>query len=685
MLTSIVIVTHNSADAIRRCVDSIREHTEDGLYELIVIDNASSDGTPAYLHTLTDAQVVLSEDNSGFAAGCNQGLRLARGDYLLLLNPDTAVTEGWLGRLVAHAERHDDVGAVGPVSNGTGELQLDPLAETQFEDMEQLQDYARRVAKKNRGKSWNFHRLAGFCILVKREVFERVGELDERFGIGFYEDDDYCRRILEAGNRIVIARDVFIYHEGGVSFAGLAPGITGQMMLVNRNRYLAKWSDADWLTTMPEAELSQPAVSVIIATRDRPHLLRVAVSSVIDQTFDSFEVLVVNDGEGDLRSLLDEFGDERIQLLSAGGRGKSHALNVGIKEARGRFIAYLDDDDLYYPWHLQTLITALLNRPGYQLAYTDTVLGYCLTADDGHHVTTSEVFETWEYDRQELRDKNYIPNLAVMHTRSLIDQSGPYDEELPLYEDWDALRRFSAFTDMLHVPVITAEWHRHLNTRSRNEPAPRQVALREDTEIYIRGKQLPWAARPTVHDLVIAGEAAEGSNLRELAIKSYFAALGQDRLAFDAALGAARVLASLRQRQRIKSVLQNAIRSRPDLAEGYIAYAQELLRKRPSKPDVREAKSALEFSISVDPGRKIGVVYRLLADCYRRLGDRQTAKACREYAQRVSPRGRIGRFLGIWRREGLTSAFARAVRATAPELSRVVSRLESRGRRRSSN
>ncbi len=681
MLTSIIIVTYNGADTVRRCVESVRQYTKDVPYELIIVDNASADGTPAYLGTLTDAEVALNDENSGFAAGCNQGLRLAKGDYLVLLNPDTVVTEGWLGRLIAHADRHADVGAVGPLSNGTGELQLDPLAETQFEDLEQMQGYALRLAKKNRGKAWDFHRVAGFCILIKREVFESVGELDEQFGIGFYEDDDYCKRILKAGYRNVIARDVFIYHEGGVSFAGLEPGATNQKMLTNRSLYLAKWSDADWLTTMPEVELSSPAVSVIIATRDRQHLLRVAVASVLDQTFDNFEVLLVNDGEQDLSSLVAEFGDERIRLLSSGSSGKSHALNVGMEEAQGHFIAYLDDDDLYYPQHLQTLVTALLNRPSYGLAYTDTVLGYCLAADDGHHVTTSEVFETWEYDRQELRERNYIPNLAVMHTRSLVEKAGPYDEELPLYEDWDALRRLSAFTDLLHVPVITAEWHRHLNTRSRNEPNLRQVDLREDAEIYIRAKQLPWAAKPTVCDLVAAGSSAEGSNLREVAIKSYLGALGQDPLAFEAALGAARVLASLNQRHRIRGLLQAAIRSRPDLAEGYVAYARELLRKRPSKPDVHEAKSALEFSLSVDPGREVGVVYRLLADCYRRLGKRQTAAACRAYAQKVSPRGRIRRFLGIWRREGLAAAFAKAVRATAPELSRLVSRFESRSRR----
>ena len=124
MLTSIIIVTHNGADAVRRCVESVRQYTADAPYELILIDNASGDDTTRYLKTLTDAQVALNDDNRGFAAGCNQGLQLAKGDYLLLLNPDTVVTEGWLPRLIAHAERHAKVGAVGP-GNALGLVEVE--------------------------------------------------------------------------------------------------------------------------------------------------------------------------------------------------------------------------------------------------------------------------------------------------------------------------------------------------------------------------------------------------------------------------------------------------------------------------------------------------------------------------------------------------------------------------------
>ena len=682
MLTSIIIVTHNGADALRRCVESVRQYTADAPYELILIDNASGDDTTRYLKTLTDAQVALNDDNRGFAAGCNQGLQLAKGDYLLLLNPDTVVTEGWLPRLIAHAERHAKVGAVGPISNGTGELQLDLLAETQFEDMEQMQGYARHVAMKNRGKTWRFHRLAGFCILVKREVYESVGELDERFGIGYYEDDDYCKRIRKAGYRIVIARDVFIYHEGGVSFSGLEPGVANQLLLINRMRYLAKWSDASWFTTIPAVDLPQPAISVIIATRGRPNLLRLAVASVLEQTFGNFEVLVVNDGEPrDLDGLQEELSDDRIRILHSGKKGKPHALNVALEVARGQFIAYLDDDDLYYPWHLETLVAALLNRPSYQLVYTDTVVGYCFPSEDGHRVTTSHPFKKMDYDRNLLRDEDFIPHLSMLHHRSLIEKAGAYYEEMPIYEDWDALRRFSSFTDFLHVPMITCEWHFHLTEVSLNNPPLTKIKIKEDTATFMKSRLLPETSRPTVYDLVVSARNTEALGQLQMAANLYLAALKVDPLAYEAALGAARTLRRLRQDERTRSFLRQAMASRPDLPGGYIAYAEELLRSRPTGDDVRAAKEALEFALLVDPGDQIRNVYRLLGRCYRSLGLRSTARACFDHSRRFRRSGVLEqsrRFVGVWRREGLEEAMIRTLRAVAPNFWRVFLRLRAR-------
>lgn len=99
-LTSIIILTYNQLDYTKQCIDSIRKYTAAGTYELIVIDNKSTDGTPEWLSQQHDILAVLNDRNEGFPKGCNQGIALAKGENVLLLNNDVIVTPRWLDLLV---------------------------------------------------------------------------------------------------------------------------------------------------------------------------------------------------------------------------------------------------------------------------------------------------------------------------------------------------------------------------------------------------------------------------------------------------------------------------------------------------------------------------------------------------------------------------------------------------------
>ena len=98
-LTSIVILTYNKLDYNMLCIESIRQYTEPDAYEIIVVDNNSADGTVEWLKSQQDIQLILNSENVGFPAGCNQGIKAARGDSILLLNNDTVVTPRWLDNL----------------------------------------------------------------------------------------------------------------------------------------------------------------------------------------------------------------------------------------------------------------------------------------------------------------------------------------------------------------------------------------------------------------------------------------------------------------------------------------------------------------------------------------------------------------------------------------------------------
>jgi len=124
-LTSIVIPTHNQLAYTRECLASIRQRTDEP-YELIVVDNGSTDGTVEYLHSLAGVTVISNPENRGFPVAVNQGIRAARGRHLLLLNNDCIVTTGWLGRLLRALGSDPRIGLVGPVSNCvSGEQQID--------------------------------------------------------------------------------------------------------------------------------------------------------------------------------------------------------------------------------------------------------------------------------------------------------------------------------------------------------------------------------------------------------------------------------------------------------------------------------------------------------------------------------------------------------------------------------
>jgi glycosyltransferase involved in cell wall biosynthesis len=240
-MTSIVILTHNQIEHTRKCLDSIAAHTPQR-HELILVDNASTDGTLDYLRDYArrhgHVRVIVNATNRGFAAGNNQGMAIARGDTVLLLNNDTVVADGWLGRMLAVFARRPDAGLAGPMSNYVSGPQW--ISPAPYETLDAMPAFAARWAAGNAGRVEEVNRLVGFCLLARREVIERIGGLDERFGSGNFEDDDYCVRAALAGFKAVIARDAFVHHTGSQTFRGAKIDYR-EAMLRNWELFKAKW------------------------------------------------------------------------------------------------------------------------------------------------------------------------------------------------------------------------------------------------------------------------------------------------------------------------------------------------------------------------------------------------------------------------------------------------------------
>ncbi|SFA97064.1 glycosyltransferase family 2 protein [Clostridium frigidicarnis] len=237
MKTSILIITYNNIGYTKLCIESIRKYTKRDEYELIIVDNNSSDGTIEWIKEQQDIKYILNKENLGFPTACNQGIEIAEKNDILLLNNDIIVTTNWLENLKTCLYSDKTIGAVGAITNSCSNFQ----AIGAIYDIGNLNDFAKRVNISNE-KMWEERlRLIGFCMLIKREVLDRVGLLDERFSPGNFEDDDYSLRIRKAGYRLMLCKDVYIHHFGSVSF-GKGREKLNELLQTNYNKFQEKWN-----------------------------------------------------------------------------------------------------------------------------------------------------------------------------------------------------------------------------------------------------------------------------------------------------------------------------------------------------------------------------------------------------------------------------------------------------------
>jgi GT2 family glycosyltransferase len=241
---SIVIVTHDNLLFSRMTLESVIACTEYPGHEVIVVDNGSRDGTPAWLYELAAAnprvRLVMNPGNGGFARACNQGLALARGDVLVLLNDDTLVPPGWLPRLMRPLD-DADVGLVGAVTNRIGNEAEVP---TEYTNWGEMLKFAGARAREREGQVFDIATVTMFCLAMRRDTFERLGPLDQRFEVGLLEDDDYSMRARQAGYRLVCAEDAFVHHFGETSFGKLvSSGAYNELLAANKRRFEDKWGE----------------------------------------------------------------------------------------------------------------------------------------------------------------------------------------------------------------------------------------------------------------------------------------------------------------------------------------------------------------------------------------------------------------------------------------------------------
>ncbi|MCL6098899.1 MAG: glycosyltransferase [Bacteroidetes bacterium] len=248
---SIITLTYNALNYTKEFIASLQKYTT-GDYELIVIDNCSTDGTQSYLDGLgkkyENIKIVLNNENKGFPAAVNQGILESRGEYIVVANNDIVFTDQWLEKMIESAASDNKIGMVGPISNIVSGVQIDK--DTKYTSLDGMHEYASSISAKNKNEKLFFPRIAFLCTLIKKEVIDKIGGLDERFSPGNYEDDDFCLRAQLAGFKTVIAKDVFIHHYGSKSFKADGEKKYAERLEVNKKKFVEKWGttpDEIWL------------------------------------------------------------------------------------------------------------------------------------------------------------------------------------------------------------------------------------------------------------------------------------------------------------------------------------------------------------------------------------------------------------------------------------------------------
>jgi len=248
-MLSIVIVSYNARADLERCLESLHASPPSASHEIIVVDNASSDGSAAAARKWESVRVIEAGANLGFGRANNVGIRASTGEHLLILNSDTIVPPGAIDRLLGELTRHPHVAVVGPrLVDGEGRAELSfgrmlgpwnewrqkRLVRGHERRVPRISAFVDQLTRREHSPDW----VSGACLLVRRADADAVGLFDERYQM-YTEDVDFCAAIRARGRRIHFTPAVEIIHLRGRSAAG-APAATREAYRRSRLAFYEK-------------------------------------------------------------------------------------------------------------------------------------------------------------------------------------------------------------------------------------------------------------------------------------------------------------------------------------------------------------------------------------------------------------------------------------------------------------
>jgi GT2 family glycosyltransferase len=444
----VVIVTHDSERHVRACVQSIFASDYPSCStRAIVFDNGSKDRTLDILRDFERAsdqlRVVRHGHNVGFGAGMDRVLEMTTAGYVLVLSPAAALQPECLRRLVSAALSTEEHGYA------IWEARQHPLECPKTYDPVTLET------------EW----ICGACFLAKGEVFRKLKGFDEDMSPPCV-DVDLSRRTRVAGRKLMYVPSAVVVRRADEHLArGKRPPFRDTIPSSGRLSQLGLRSKGPGSAIKREGECyamkgsrAKPLVSIIVRTKDRPYYLREALQSVRHQTYPSIEVIVVEDRASSAEGVVAEFADVDCTYLELGEPGgRCRAGNLGLERATGKYVNFLDEDDLFYADHVEGMVGELESAESRLAAYSTAFVVKTDVVSTRPFVYRETEYAKFgrEFSREALLSRNYIPIHCMMFSRELYLQEGGLDESMDVLEDWDLWLRYSRRTDFVFVEKTT--------------------------------------------------------------------------------------------------------------------------------------------------------------------------------------------------------------------------------------
>jgi GT2 family glycosyltransferase len=459
---SIVIPMFNALVYTQRCLESIQSSPTSIPFEIILVNNGSTDDTrnwiESYRKDRPNIRLISHETNLGFGAGVNTGIRESAGDYIVILNNDTVVTPQWLDRMLSVFPQDHEIGIVSPLTNYTIKgHQLD--TEAWNVQPEAASAYAESIQDQT-GFLYEPFRLAFFCATLSRSMVDRIGLLDERYEFALFEDYDYCFRAIMAGYRLAVATNAFVFHQGSATLKANALPYT-DLLEQNQGKFYARVDELTSSTlrsSFTEKKNKTIETSMVLRVADHPLALRYALNCLANQIYQDFEVIIVNDSNQDVSKEIDTYRRYLdITYISSDPRlGRAHSLNMAVRQARGKWIGYLENGDFLYPWHLACLTSSLRENPKYKFAYSNYNTAV-MREDVGSVPVKIQTTAAWEFDLNELMVRNFIPMHCWLHEKDCMVQAEYLDESMAPLAEYDFLLKCALDQELFHLDRITCE------------------------------------------------------------------------------------------------------------------------------------------------------------------------------------------------------------------------------------